>query len=160
MRGLCHSLRLGRRGCCSMRVKILYLTGIPITISMGWLRSILHVYQIGTYEDTPFYCFLDNYTTRKILSHTLTPLIYNWLATNKIWPWNQQACYHCSPINTIHTIASSEENKRTVKTGQKILRSYFLHWMPDPFTKDLDTLTLNESRTEHIRKGHQRPDHP
>jgi len=34
--------------------------------------------------------------------------------------------------------------------------------VPDPFTKDPDTLTvtLNEYHTEHIRKIHQRHDHP
>ena len=29
--------------------------------------------------------------------------------------------------------------------------------VPHPFTKDLHTLTLIESRTEHIRKGHYNP---
>jgi len=32
--------------------------------------------------------------------------------------------------------------------------------VPTPLTIHLDTLTLNESRTEHIHKGHQRHGHP
>jgi len=32
--------------------------------------------------------------------------------------------------------------------------------VPHPFTKDLHTSTLIESRTEYIRKGHQRHDLP
>jgi len=41
------------------------------------------------------------------------------------------------------------------------LTQYTLSRLPDPFTKDLDKLTLSrdKSRTEHIRTGYQRHDH-
>jgi len=74
---------------------------------MDWLRSNLHIAQTSTYRDTRSFCFLDAYPQLLVLSRTPLPLPYSCPSTNKTRHRNQQASYHCSPINTIHSIARS-----------------------------------------------------
>ena len=57
MRGLYYPLWFGRRGYCSIRVRILYLTVIAIANSMGWLLSNLYIVQTRTYIYTHPFCF-------------------------------------------------------------------------------------------------------
>jgi len=63
-------------------------------------------------------------------------LLYSWPTTNKTRSWNKQACYHCSLINTIHL------------KGQACSPKTWAQWL------------WTMSRTEHVRTGHQRSDHP
>ena len=74
---------------------------------MYWLLSNLHIAQTRTYRDTHSFCFLDAYPQVMVLSRTPLPLPYSCPSTNKTRRRNQQASYHCSPINTIHSIARS-----------------------------------------------------
>ena len=69
-----------------------------------WQPSHSSDWDVSRHSLFLFLCF-DAYFPRMVLSRTSTPLTYSWLATNKIRRWNQQACYQCSHINTLHTSA-------------------------------------------------------
>jgi len=126
-----HPLRLGRRGCCSIRVRIPYLTDIA-TISP---ISNLHIAQIGRY-----------------LTHSLSVgLVLLLLFTNTL-----------THFNSVHLQLTCNQQDKTLESTSFLSVLPLTHstLVPNPFDKDWDTLTLNESNTENIRKGHQRHGHP
>jgi len=83
--------------------------GHSYRISIGWLRGNLHIAQTRTYLDIPSFCFLDAYPQLMVHSRNPPPPLYSWLSANKTRRRNQQACYHCSLINTIHAIALTKD---------------------------------------------------
>jgi len=131
MRGPYHPLQFGRRGCCSIRLGIPNLTDIATITPMGWLRSNLHIAQIGRHLTHPLsVClFLLLVSTNGTLTH----------------------------FNSVHLQLTCNQQGKTPESTSllSVLPSTRSTLVPNPFKKDLDTLTLNESRTEHIRKSHQ-----
>ena len=103
---------------------------------MGRLPSNLHVAQIWTYLTHPFLvlCFCGLLSTNGTLMH----------------------------FNSVHLQLTCNQHNKTPEPTSSLSVIPLKHstLVPNLFTKDLDTLTLNESHTEHIRKGHQRHGHP
>jgi len=58
-------------------------------------------------------------------------------------------------FNSVHLQLTCNQQDKTPESTSLLSVLSLTHstLVPNPFTKDLDTLTLNESRTEHIRKG-------
>ena len=134
--GAHYPLRFGRRGCCSIRVRVQNLTGTGTITPMGWLRINLHIVQIGLY-----------------LTHPLSVICYRcFLFTSGT---------HTHP-NSSHLQLTCNQQDKTLEPTSSLFVLPLTHstLLPTPFSIDLDTLTLNESRTEHIRKDHQRHGHP
>ena len=106
------------------------------TISfMGWLRSNLHIAQIG-----------------RNLTHSLSVSLFLLLLfTNTL-----------THFNSVHLQLTCNQQEKMLESTSllSVLPSTHSTLVPNPFDKDLDTLTLNESNTKHIRKGHQRLGHP
>jgi len=103
---------------------------------MGWLSSNFHIVQIGRY-----------------LTHPLSIICYRCLL------FTNGTLTHS---NFAHLqLTCNQQDKRPEPTSLlTVLSLTHSALVPNPFTIDLDTLTLNESRTEHIRKVHQRHGHP
>jgi len=103
---------------------------------MGWLRINLHIVQIGLW-----------------LTHPLSVICYRcFLFTSGT---------HTHP-NSSHLQLTCNQQDKTLEPTSSLSVLHLTHstLLQTPFSIDLDTLTLNESRTEHICKGHQRHGHP
>ena len=136
MRGPYHPLRFGSRVCCSIRVRVPNLTDTATKTPMGWLHSNLHIVQIGSY-----------------LTHPLSVMCYCCLL------FTNGTLTH---FNFVHLQLTCNQQDKTPAPTSSLSVPPLTHstLVPNPFIMDWDTLTLNESRTEHTRKGHQRHGHP
>ena len=112
-----------------------YLTVIAMTISMGWPRSNLDIAQTRTCIDIRSFCLLDSYPQLMVLSRT-------------------------SPRHFTVEFQPTRQDAGTNKLAVIVLPLTQSTLLPVLLTKDLNTLTLNKSRIEHIHQGHQRHDHP
>jgi len=92
---------------------------------MGWLRSNLHIAQIGTYLTHPLsvFLFLLLLSTNGTLTH----------------------------FNSVHFQLTCNQQDKTPESTSLLCVLPLTHstLVPNPFTKNLDTLTLNEFCTEH-----------
>jgi len=136
MGGAHQPLRFVRRGCCSIRVRVPNLTDTATITPMGWLSSNLHIVQIGRY-----------------LTHPLSVICYRCLL------FTNGTLTHS---NFAHLQLTCNQQDKTPEPTSPLSVLPLTHstLVPNTCTIDWDTLTLNESRTEHIRKGHQRHGHP
>ena len=113
MRGPHHPLRLGRMGCCSIRVRILNLTDIATISPMGWLRSNLRIAQIGRY-----------------LTHPLSVILFLLLlCTNGT----------LTHFNSVHLQLICNQQDKTLESTSllSILPWTLSTLVPNPFDKDL-----------------------
>ena len=103
---------------------------------MGWLSSNLHIVQMGRY-----------------LTHPLSIICYRCLL------FTNGTLTH-SNLAHLQLTCNQQDNTPEPTSLLSVLSLTHSTLVLTPFTIDLDTLTLNESCTEHIHKGHQRHGHP